>query len=150
MKRAVPPPLVFLAAIIATFLTKLAVPATRVDVPLIGNIGFAMVLLGGLLAFFAVARFRARGTTINPHHPERSTVLVTDGVFALTRNPMYLALALVAAGAALMQSAPLGLLFVAAAAWYITKFQIKPEEDALRVTFGADFNAYAQRVRRWI
>jgi len=38
------------------------------------------------------------------------------------------------------------LLFV----WYITLFQIKPEEEALEKIFNDDYRAYKNRVRRWL
>jgi len=106
--------------------------------------------LGLLLALIAVAGFVSRKTTVNPHKPEKTSALVTDGVYAFTRNPMYLELVLIAAGAALMQAAPLGLAFALLAGWYITEFQIKPEEAALRDIFGDEFETYSKRVRRWI
>ena len=150
MKLLIPPPLVFLLAIILTYAGKRVFPAMHVDLPLIPNVGLALAALGVLLALLAIAGFVARRTTVSPHHPERSSTLVTDGVYAFTRNPMYLALALVAAGCALMQAAPLGLVFVAGAIWYITQFQIKPEEEALNQIFGSEFEAYKKQVRRWI
>jgi len=150
MKLLIPPPLVFLLAIILTYAGKRVLPSMRVDLPLMPNVGLALAALGVLLALLAVSGFVSRRTTVSPHHPEKSSALVTDGVYAFTRNPMYLALALIAAGCALMQAAPLGLVFVAGAIWYITRYQIRPEEEALSETFGAEFDAYRKRVRRWI
>ncbi|MEL6569785.1 MAG: isoprenylcysteine carboxylmethyltransferase family protein [Pseudomonadota bacterium] len=150
MKLLVPPPLICVLAIVLTYASKLLFPATRVDLPLLPNIGLAIAALGLLLALIAVPGFVSRKTTVNPHKPEKTSALVTDGVYAFTRNPMYLALVLIAAGAALMQAAPLGLAFALLAGWYITEFQIKPEEAALRDIFGDEFETYSKRVRRWI
>lgn len=150
MALKIPPPLVFLAAIIGTYALKLLVPAARMDIGVLANVGLALALLGLLLALLAISEFRQQKTTINPHRPDNSTALVTGGVFALSRNPMYLALALVSGGAVLMQAAPVGLVFVAGAIWYITRFQIIPEEAALAQKFGEDYAAYRARVRRWI
>lgn len=146
----IPPPLVFLAAIVATYGLKRLVPALRVDIGILMNIGLALAMLGMLLALLAVAEFLRQKTTVNPHRPDKTTALVTGGVFALSRNPMYLALALISAGTVLMQAAPIGLVFVAGAIWFITRYQIIPEESALSQTFGEDFAAYRTRVRRWI
>ncbi|MEM9740184.1 MAG: isoprenylcysteine carboxylmethyltransferase family protein [Pseudomonadota bacterium] len=150
MKLLVPPPLVFLLAIILTYATQRLFPVLQIDVPLLPNVGLAIAALGVFLALVAISGFVARKTTVSPHHPERSSALVTDGVYGLTRNPMYMSLALIAAGAALMQATPVGLVFVAIAVWYITRYQIKPEEEALSTLFGADYDTYRQRVRRWI
>lgn len=77
--------------------------------------------LMGLLAF------RAARTTINPLKPERASAMVIGGVYRISRNPMYVGLALC-----------------------ITRFQIKPEERVLRGIFGEEYSAYAARVRRWL
>jgi protein-S-isoprenylcysteine O-methyltransferase Ste14 len=97
----------------------------------------------GLLAFC-----RSR-TTINPLRPAKAIVLVTGGIYRVTRNPMYVGLALLLTGWAAWLGSLwpfLGpVLFVA----YITRFQILPEERILRGKFG-EFDAYAARVRRWL
>jgi protein-S-isoprenylcysteine O-methyltransferase Ste14 len=42
----------------------------------------------------ALVRFRQARTTVNPMDPSKASCLVTDGVFRVSRNPMYLALLL--------------------------------------------------------
>jgi protein-S-isoprenylcysteine O-methyltransferase Ste14 len=97
----------------------------------------------GLLTFF-----RSR-TTVNPLRPAKASVLVTGGIYRITRNPMYVGLAFVLTGWAVWLGSLwpfLGpVLFVA----YITRFQIAPEERILRGKF-SEFDAYATRVRRWL
>jgi protein-S-isoprenylcysteine O-methyltransferase Ste14 len=77
-------------------------------------------------------------------------LVVTGGVYRISRNPMYLGFLLALAGWAvyLSNAAAAGLLpaFVA----YMTQFQIKPEERALLAKFGSEFAQYTSRVRRWI
>ena len=89
-------------------------------------------------------------TTVNPMAPTRARRLVTSGVFSRTRNPMYLGMLLVLAGWGVWLGnavAWLGLpLFVAV----LNVLQIRPEERAMRQRFGAEFERYAARVRRWI
>ena len=94
--------------------------------------------------------FRASRTTVNPLKPERASALVTQGVYRLTRNPMYVGMAclLLAWAAWLWQLLPL--LGPAAFVLYITRFQIRPEERALAALFGAEYAAYTARVRRWL
>ena len=76
---------------------------------------------------------------------------MTDDVFSLTRNPMYLGLSLALVAWALAVGSPLGaLLFLPAFVIYLTEFQIKPEERALRANFGADYEVYQSSVRRWL
>lgn len=150
MKLLVPPPLVCALAVLLTWAVGALFPATRLDWPLLPNIGLAVAVLGVLLALVAFGGFHARKTTVNPHHPERSSALVTDGVYLITRNPMYLGLALLTLGAAFMLRQPFGLVFLAAQIGWITWFQILPEEAALKAKFGPEYEAYTKRVRRWI
>ena len=100
--------------------------------------------IGGILSF------RKASTTINPMDPERSSSLVIGGIYALTRNPMYLALllALIALGIFLsnLYALALAVLFVP----WMNRFQIGPEERAMEKLYGAAYGRYRQSVRRWI
>lgn len=100
-----------------------------------------------LAAFFGFVRSR---TTINPLQPERASVLVTDGIYRYTRNPMYLSLLLLLLGYAVELWSWPALLGPVAYVTYITRFQILPEERVLEDKFGADYRAYKRKVRRWI
>lgn len=111
-------------------------------------IGAVPAVLGLGLLLWAAVLMRRRGTTLHPF--ATATALVVSGPFRFSRNPIYLGLALILAGlaASLGSSAP----WAAMAAWLfvINHLFIQPEEAALAETFGADFTAYAQRVRRWL
>lgn len=77
-------------------------------------------------------------------------MLVTSGIYSATRNPMYLGMAVILAGLAVYLGnvvALFGLLLFVA---IITRVQIIPEEQILSAKFGAPFEVYASRVRRWI
>jgi protein-S-isoprenylcysteine O-methyltransferase Ste14 len=63
---------------------------------------------------------------------------------------MYLGMALALLGLAAWASALAGYLLVLAFCWYLTRFQIIPEEKALLAAFGAEFTQYLAKVRRWI
>jgi protein-S-isoprenylcysteine O-methyltransferase Ste14 len=111
----------------------------------------ALVLLVGvvLMLLAVVLMVRAR-TTVNPLHPERSRRLVTEGVFSVSRNPIYLGDALLIAAAGLFWSNWIALVALAVFVAYITRFQILPEETALNDAFGDVFQAYCARTRRWV
>jgi protein-S-isoprenylcysteine O-methyltransferase Ste14 len=100
--------------------------------------------LAGLLAF------RASRTTVNPLAPQRSRVLVTRGVYRITRNPMYLGMALLLAAWALALGSAWAAAGPLAFGLYITRFQIGPEERALQALFGPAYADYCRRVRRWL
>ena len=63
---------------------------------------------------------------------------------------MYLGMAVVLLGLAAWASALAGYFLVAAFCWYLTLFQIIPEETALLATFGPEFAQYMAKVRRWV
>ena len=110
----------------------------------------ALALAGLALDLTSVAAFVRERTTVNPLRPTRTTALVIAGAYRFTRNPMYLGMALLLAGWAVLLgswvSVAAPVVFVA----FITRFQIVPEERAMAERFGLDYRAYCQRVRRWL
>ncbi|HWU58788.1 MAG TPA: isoprenylcysteine carboxylmethyltransferase family protein [Microbacteriaceae bacterium] len=105
---------------------------------------------GGITAVTAFAAMRRHGTTIAPEHPERATALVTDGPFAFTRNPIYLAFTAALVAHAVLRRSPVALLPAAAFVAVIDRAQIPAEERALRERFGQRYEQYSQAVPRWI
>lgn len=150
LENRIPPPLVAASFGIAMWAVARWFPLADLAVP--GReIVAGLVLLAALtIVAFAIARFVRASTTVDPLHPEAASALVTGGIFRLTRNPMYLGMALILAAWALWLGDGGSVLLVAGFVAYIARFQIAPEERALRAGFGEDFEAYAKRVRRWI
>ena len=98
----------------------------------------------------ALATMRAQRTTPNPVRPEQASALVQTGVFAKSRNPIYLADAITLVGWAAWLSSAWALCVLPVFVAYITLMQIRAEEQALSALFGAHYSAYCQRVRRWL
>jgi protein-S-isoprenylcysteine O-methyltransferase Ste14 len=109
-----------------------------------------IVLFAGLaLPALAIAQFNAAGTQVLPTSPTNNT-LVVGGLYALTRNPMYLGLVIASLGAGLWFGRPL-MLFAPALLFAIANWVFIPFEEAkMARQFGAEFGAYCKRVRRWI
>lgn len=82
--------------------------------------------------------------------PEAASALVTGGVYSFTRNPMYVGLLFVLLGRAAGLGAPWSLCAPLAFIGYITRFQIGPEERALKAAFGDEYVSYLVQVRRWL
>jgi protein-S-isoprenylcysteine O-methyltransferase Ste14 len=110
--------------------------------------GMIIGAAGAMVALWCIFTFAAAGKgTPAPFDPPRR--LVIQGPYRFVRNPMYIGAGLALAGAALFyESLPLlgytGLFFLAThllVVWY--------EEPALRRTFGQEYEAYSDRVRRW-
>ena len=88
------------------------------------------------------------GTRVNPFEP--STMLVLDGPYRFTRNPMYLGMALVLGGLALIGNALWPFLALAPVIAIIRTQVIAKEEAYLEAKFVAPYRDFKARVRRWI
>ena len=87
---------------------------------------------------------------VDPLHPADASALVTGGIFAISRNPIYLGDLLILCGWLLWLGNPLGLLVAASFVLWLTLLQIRHEEVALAARFGDDYRTYCRRVRRWL
>jgi len=110
--------------------------------------GAALFAAGALVAGWAWAIFHRAGTTRVPG--QSSTTLVTSGPYRVSRNPMYVGLALAFLGEAAMlrQIWPVVLLPLVLA--YLNWTVIPLEEERLREVFQRSYDDYRRRVRRWI
>lgn len=150
LELKLPPPLVaLLVAGAMWFVARHSAHLALAD-GLRNGLGAALMALGALCAFSAMLTFRRWKTTINPFKPDSTAALVDAGPFRLSRNPMYLGLLLALLGWAVLLAAPWSLLGAAAFVLYIQRFQILPEERVLAGKFGAQFERYKARVRRWL
>lgn len=125
-------------------------PGLSVRIPARIVLTAALAALGVAVAVTGVVAFHRARTTVNPLKPQESSALVVSGIYARTRNPMYVGMALVLAAWSVFLGNPLALLGVAAFVAWIDRLQIRPEERALHGLFGPAFEAYCARVRRWL
>ena len=79
-----------------------------------------------------------------------STALVTEGVYRFTRNPIYLALALLHLGSALAFDSALALASLPFALAAVQAGVVAREERYLEGKFGDEYRRYKSSVRRWI
>jgi protein-S-isoprenylcysteine O-methyltransferase Ste14 len=113
-------------------------------------LGITLACIGQAISVSGMVAFRRARTTINPVKPSAASSLVSSGVYRFTRNPMYVGLLLTLAGWAVYCGNALNCIALPAFAWYITQFQIKPEERVLMSLFGEHFTKYMSQVRRWV
>jgi protein-S-isoprenylcysteine O-methyltransferase Ste14 len=111
-------------------------------------LGVALIAAGAALALWGERTFAAVGTTIKPF--ERTHQLVEAGPFRFTRNPMYLSMVGILAGAALLMGTPGPWLAAAALALTLRFRFIRNEERALAASLGEPYEDYRRRVRRWL
>lgn len=91
----------------------------------------------------------ARGTTWHPWNPHHAELLITDGPNAVSRNPMYVALATGLVGTGLASRRPWTALAGLGLVATLTP-QVRREERALASVFGPDYDRYRARVRPWL
>lgn len=150
MNRWISPPVAFAIAAVAMWGVGRALDFGRFHFPIQRALAIALVVLGLIVLVASLRRFAAAGTTPNPMQPRKASQLVTSGIYAWTRNPMYVGDAIILAGIAVWMGSVLNLLLVAAFIAYIDRVQIAAEEQALAANFGERYAEYRKRVRRWL
>jgi protein-S-isoprenylcysteine O-methyltransferase Ste14 len=111
-------------------------------------VGWALVALWAAVSVAAVTLLRRAGTTPNPAKP--TTALVIRGPYRFSRNPLYVAVAALYLGAALLANSLWPLLLFPAVIALVRTRVIAREEAYLEAKFGDAYRAYKARVRRWL
>lgn len=110
-------------------------------------IGAGLIGLGLLGMAVAAGQMMVARTTVIPRGQPRR--LVSGGLFGWSRNPIYLADALILAGAILWWDVPVAVPLVLSFILLIQHRFILPEEAVLKAAFGAEFTQWAARTGRW-
>jgi protein-S-isoprenylcysteine O-methyltransferase Ste14 len=109
-------------------------------------LGVLFCLAGLSLVLWSLISFgRSFRVGIDIDHPDR---LVTSGIFALSRNPIYVAFALILIGQFLILSNWISLVYIAAGIWLFHR-QVLREEEYLTKHYGLEYSEYCKRVRRY-
>ena len=109
------------------------------------GVAFCLIALAIFLA--ALISFgRSFRVGIDADRPDR---LITGGIFAVTRNPIYLAFALVLIGEFLIFPHWVLLAYLIAGFWLLHR-QVLREEDFLQSHYGSAFAQYRHHVRRYL
>ncbi len=145
------PPLALTVAVVAAMVgTAHWLPGLRFAWSGSTAVASVVAVVGALLVILGVYEFRHARTTVNPLTPDNASRVVTSGVYRLSRNPMYLGMALLLLALALHQSDAFSFAWVAGYVAYLNRFQIRPEERELKTLFGDEYRAYTRAVRRWL
>ncbi|MCK9591702.1 MAG: isoprenylcysteine carboxylmethyltransferase family protein [Methanoregula sp.] len=110
--------------------------------------GFLIIGFGLVMAFWSRSLFLKNATTLQPS--EEPTSLVTSGPFRISRNPIYLGMASILLGVAVLFGTLVTLAFPIIFVMLIEFFIIPGEERKLEKIFGEPYREYKKSVRRWI
>ena len=142
------PPIIAALCLIGAGILQAGLKAPRLLPPNWWWAGIFSVAAGLLVGGRSFVSFHQAGTPPDPR--ETPTALVTTGMYAVTRNPMYMGMALILLGIALWRGDVVLLASPVAFVLIINTWQIPREERRLAALFGAAYTAYRGRVRRWI
>ncbi len=148
MKLKIPPPYWLLLTTGLMWLISRYTPQAEILHSLRWLALLPLMIAIGLIAAGIVV-FRQASTTVHPQHPEHTRIVVDNGIFRFSRNPMYLGMVLILAAWALWLAAPFAWLGVPLFVLVITRWQIMPKEEILLNKFGEPYRLYCQKVRRW-
>ena len=146
----VPPPVLALATAMLMWWLDGRSPGQRLLSTSWSRIGLGFIGVGVTIDALAVVGFLRARTTVNPMRVGRASKLVVSGLYAWSRNPMYLGLLLALTGWGAILGSFTPFLAIVGFERTLMFLQIGPEERALANQFGADYAAYCARVFRWI
>ncbi len=138
------PPIWMIGAGVVQWLLGQVTPVLRDG----GLLGGLLILVGLLLILWSSTYFMRHKTPIEPHHKPK--FLIVSGPYRISRNPIYLAMAIILTGWTLWLGVLAGLLVVPVFIWIINRRFISAEEAGLREAFGADADRFIDETARWI
>jgi protein-S-isoprenylcysteine O-methyltransferase Ste14 len=142
------PPTYLLVSILVMLCLGFLFPIPRVISPFWNLLGLLPLALGILFNMSADRAFQQVHTTTKPF--AQSSTLVTEGVYQISRNPMYLGFALILVGIAILLRSLLPYLVIVLFMLLIDKVFIRVEEKILADQFGDQWETDRKKIRRWI
>ena len=147
MKKILPP-IYFYVCIVISVTLHFFLPVEQIIRLPYNWIGFLFFFLGGTLNIWTDQLFKKVNTTVKPF--EKPSSLILKGPFKISRNPMYLGMALLLIGLGFVLGSITSFFgFVLFVAVMEIGF-IRQEEKILLEVFGTGFEDYKKKVRRWV
>ena len=150
LELKIPPLLIMVIFGIISWLIAIYTPSSEwlVNIQIAATSFFFVT--GSLFLLSSLSLFRKNKTTVNPLEPKATSIIVTTGIYSISRNPMYVGMLLYLLSRGLYLSNYFSILMNAGFIFYINVFQIIPEEKILTQQFGQKYKKYQSQVRRWI
>jgi len=147
MKRFLPPTHFFTYLLISVLLNFI-LPIKQIIFYPYNLLGIILIFAGSVLNLWADRIFKDQQTTVKPD--QKPSSLIDYGPFKISRNPMYLGMAMILIGTGIILGSILSfsgsVFFILAMEFYF----IPDEERLMKEAFGSVFENYKTKVRRWI
>jgi protein-S-isoprenylcysteine O-methyltransferase Ste14 len=144
----VPPPICFFGFLMAGILIDSTWIGGSLAPPVFMIIGAVIAIPTFILLVISAKKHKSVGSNVEPWKP--TTVLITDGVYKYTRNPIYVAMATVYIGLAIAAGSLMAIVLLPVCLTVIWYFVIAKEEAYLEDKFGDQYLSYKTKVRRWL
>ncbi len=145
--RKIIPPVYFLITLFLMIGIHKTMPVIQLITLPYSWYGAVLILLGFFALVWPAMLFSRAGTPLKPF--EETTSLVRGGLYKVTRNPMYLGMAIVLTGSAIGLGSLGAFLFIPLFFWLIQTLFIVQEDRILEVQFGDEYRLFKRSVRRW-
>ncbi len=142
------PPLWWLGSIALIYLCEWVLPSTHFPMGVLSVLSWVVFVSAVAVIAWSGFWFVKKKTPIEPHHTPK--ILIIEGPYRLSRNPIYLALVMLAVASALGAGSVIGLAIAAGLWWILDRRFAAPEEVLLRAIFGAEAEAYLSSTKRWL
>ena len=142
------PPMVAFLLMIKAIILHTLIPQPHLISKPYSYSGILLILAGLSLGAWALILFEKKKTTHKPH--EKPSALVTQGIFKMSRNPIYLGMFLILLGCAILLGTLTSFLAPIIFIFAISKYFVEKEEIILEKTFGIHYKRYKKSTRRWI
>ena len=150
LELKVPPPILALLLAGAMWGVSQHEPQIAIPAGVRRSVALLLALVGASFDVLGLLAFRRSRTTVDPFKPHRASAFVANGVYKVTRNPMYLGLTFLLLGWAVFLGSPWPFLAPVLFVPFVDRFQVRPEEEAMARLFGESYAAYTAEVPRWL
>lgn len=144
----IPPPFVGLIIILLGIASKYLFGVSFISDTLRWGFGALFIVGGIVLLFNSIVGFKKKKTNIPPWEP--TTVIVQDGPYKFSRNPIYLAFLMIVAGEICLLNDAVALLLLIPLFLFLNNYVIPKEERYLLEKFPKEYGDYKKAVRRWV
>lgn len=143
-----PPPLIFVFMMLAGWGVQKLYPADIGVSASVGYFGLGIAVLAIVMVMSISQSFKRSETNIEPWKP--TTTIITTGIYAYSRNPIYAFFCFVPLGLGIFLNSYWILFSFVPSAFLVYFIAIKKEEEYLSQKFGAEYLNYKASVRRWL